>query len=91
MPRQSPRRSSRVDRIICPKCGWDGTTEGKHDAWFRFVEDVTNEHRIEGVTDGNTIEIAAEAVTVHGDEPVVRCGDCGLNFPLPKSLKVRFV
>ena len=47
-------------KLVCPSCGWDGSTDGQHDGWFRYLEEVTNERRVEGFTPDGRLLIAAE-------------------------------
>jgi hypothetical protein len=80
--------------VRCPSCGWDGTTAGKHDEWFRHLEDVTLRRRVEGLNREGILEISAEE-QVEADESHkgarLSCGNCLAEFPVPVDLRISFI
>jgi hypothetical protein len=81
--------------LVCPACGWDGSTDGEHDGWFRFIEQVaTNEHRVEGFSERGLLQVATEDVLAVADPWVrrrIRCGNCLTEFPLPPGIEIEMV
>ena len=81
-------------RLVCPKCGWDGTDDGMHDFCFRYLEEVTSERRVEGFNDAGVLEISGEdhiAIEDDGTSHRLRCGDCLAEFAIPEGIKLDFV
>lgn len=81
-------------RLVCPECGWDGSEDGKLDFCFRYLEEVTNERRVEGFNDAGVLEISGEdhlAIEDDGMNHRLRCGNCLLEFPIPDGIKLDFV
>jgi hypothetical protein len=78
-------------RLVCPSCGWDGSTDGQHDAWFRYLEEVTNERRVDGFAPDGRLLVAAEdhiAIEDDGVNHRLICGNCLNEFPVPEGLEI---
>jgi hypothetical protein len=83
-----------TDRLACPSCGWDGSSDGENDAWFRLIEPpVTKEYRVEGLNEHGILEVSADVVTVEDDSAGrrLRCGNCPTEFPLPSGIQIEMV
>jgi hypothetical protein len=79
--------------IQCPQCGWDGTTEGDWDTWFRYLEDVTHERRVHGFDEQGTLQVEADERIALFDPGANRlqCGNCLNEFPIPSGTQITFV
>ena len=81
-------------RLVCPACGWDGSTDGQHDAWFRHLKEVTTECRVEGFgPDGRLLVASEDQVDIEEPESKhrLRCGNCLTEFPLPQGIEIEMV
>lgn len=81
-------------RLVCPRCGWDASEDGRLDGWFRFVEVITRESRVEGLTSTGELEVAQDDGLLVDDEahrPRLRCGNCGHHFAVPSGISVKLV
>jgi uncharacterized protein YbaR (Trm112 family) len=78
--------------LACPACGWDGSSNGENDGWFRLIEPpVTRELRVDGVSKRGTLQVSAEdTVTIEDDSipRMLRCGNCSTEFPVPDGIRV---
>ena len=81
-------------RLVCPQCGWDASDDGMHDFCFRYIEEVTNERRIEGFNAEGVLEISGVdhiAIEDDGADHRMRCGNCLHEFPIPEGIEIDFV
>lgn len=94
MARKTAKKTKATKKLACPECGWDASDDGLHDSSFRFIEDVTNEYRVEGYSAAGVLEVSdLDRVTVEGEETSrrIRCGNCLHEFPLASRIKLDFV
>jgi len=83
-----------MTKLVCPSCGWDGSTDGQHDFCFRYLEEVTSVRRVEGVSKEGVLSIAAEEridIEDSGENARFQCGNCLEEFPIPEGLTFEFV
>ncbi len=83
-----------MKNLVCPSCGWDGSSDGAHDFCFRYLEEVTSIRRVEGFNAAGVLEIAGEEridVDDAGVNARIECGNCLAEFPIPEGVKIDFV
>lgn len=77
-----------MQRLTCPKCGWDAQEEGAFDYSFRHLEDVAHERRVVGFNTAGALEIEGEE-RIQLDDPGIngrlQCGDCLAEFAIPRT------
>ena len=83
-------------RLVCPHCGYDGTTPPqKHHDYdytpFFWLEDATAGWKILAVN-GDTIQ-ATETYDLYDDwfNPRIQCGRCFGEFPVPEGKTADFI
>lgn len=81
-------------KLVCPECGWDGADDGRFDFCFRYLEEVTNERRVEGFNAKGVLEISGEdhiCIEDAGMNHRLRCGNCLAEFLIPDGTETDFV
>ena len=83
-----------IKKLKCPECGWDGTEDGVNGGWFRYLETVTNDRRVEGFNADGVLEVSGDdhiAIDDCGENHRLMCGNCMHEFPIPEGIEIDFV
>ncbi len=84
------------DALLCPHCGYDGTTATEHGGTFRYLSDQTIWREVvdaSGSGDDRKILIDGKAEQYDEDEERnerLECRNCLKEFPIPTGLETDF-
>jgi hypothetical protein len=87
----------KVKRIVCPKCGYDGSEEPKQGGAtpFRYLEDIVNHRDVIRLNPKGVLQIESHYETDEGYDDGknarLECRNCLHEFPIPPRTRLEFV
>lgn len=81
-----------MDKLICPKCGYDGTSDELENEVLFYLLETTQVYRlIDGVAGGVLrVDSLYHLFNDETGEQSILCRKCGHEFPVPAYLEVEY-